>query len=272
MPAPKNFHQRLNGKIAIVTGAGSLGHGFGTGKAIACLFAAEGASVCLVDQQYERAAETLALITEAGGQAFVSTGDITDGAVCTRIVGETVERYGGVDILVNNVGISGAPGRLQDVDEASWDRVFDVNLKSAFLMSRSAVPNMIERGGGAIVNISSVAGIRGHGSAAYGSSKAALDAFTRELAVMYGRDRVRANAIAPGHIFTPMVQSMLDDEARERRRKIAPLPLEGDAWDVAMAALFLAGDESRFITGTCLPVDGGVTEVAALAAYDLVRK
>ncbi|MCP3712613.1 SDR family oxidoreductase [Paraburkholderia sp. CNPSo 3274] len=270
MPSPKVFYQRLSGKIAIVTGAGSLGQGYGTGKAIACLFAAEGASVCLVDQQYERAAETLALVTESGGQGFVCTGDITDAAVCARIVEETVERYGGLDILVNNVGISGAPGRLQDIDEASWDRVMDVNLKSAFLMSRSAVPHIVARRGGAIVNISSVAGIRSHGSAAYGSSKAGMVAFTRELAVMYGRDRVRANAIAPGHIFTPMVQSMLNETARERRRKIAPLPLEGDAWDVASAALFLASDESRFITGTCLPVDGGVTEVAALAAYDLV--
>ncbi|WP_244144835.1 SDR family NAD(P)-dependent oxidoreductase [Paraburkholderia tuberum] len=272
MPVPKIFHQRLSGKIAIVTGAGSLGRGFGTGKAIACLFAAEGASVCLVDQQYERAAETLALITEAGGRAFVSTGDITDGAVCARIVEETVQRYGGLDILINNVGISGAPGRLQDVDEASWDRVIDVNLKSAFLMSRSAVPKIVARGGGAIVNIGSIAGIRSHGSAAYGSSKAGMVGFTRELAVMYGRDQVRANAIAPGHILTPMVESMLDDKARERRRKIAPLPLEGDAWDVAAAALFLASDESRFITGTCLPVDGGVTQIAALAAYDLVQQ
>jgi NAD(P)-dependent dehydrogenase (short-subunit alcohol dehydrogenase family) len=272
MPSPTVFHQRLSGKVAIVTGAGSLGQGFGTGKAIACLFAAEGASVCLVDQQSERAGETLALITEAGGRAFVSAGDITDGAVCARIVDETVERYGGLDILVNNVGISGAPGRLEDVDEASWDRVIDVNLKSAFLMSRSAAPRIVARGGGAIVNVSSVAGIRSHGSAAYGASKAGMVAFTRELAVMYGRDLVRANAIAPGHIFTPMVKSMLNDELRERRRKIAPLPLEGDAWDIAAAALFLASDESRFITGTCLPVDGGVTEVAALAAYDLVQK
>ena len=270
MPSPKVFYQRLRGKIAIVTGAGSLGQGYGTGKAIACLFAAEGASVCLVDQQHQRAVETLELIAESGGQGFVCTGDITDVDVCARIVDETVDRYGGLDILVNNVGISGAPGRLQDLDEASWDRVMDVNLKSAFLMSRGAVPHIVARGGGAIVNISSVAGIRSHGSAAYGSSKAGMVAFTRELAVMYGRDRVRANAIAPGHIFTPMVHSMLDEAARERRRKMAPLPLEGDAWDVASAALFLASDESRFITGTCLPVDGGVTEVAALAAYDLV--
>jgi NAD(P)-dependent dehydrogenase (short-subunit alcohol dehydrogenase family) len=270
MPFPKAFHQRLNGKVAIVTGAGSLGEGYGTGKAIACLFAAEGAAVCLVDQQPERAAETLALITEAGGKAFVSAGDITDGTTCARIVDETVERYGGLDILVNNVGISGAPGRLEDIDEAAWNRVLDVNLKSAFLMSRSAAPKLVARGGGSIINISSVAGIRSHGSAAYASSKAGMVAFTRELAVMYGREFVRANAIAPGHIFTPMVQSMLNEKARERRRKIAPLPLEGDAWDIAAAALFFASDEARFITGTCLPVDGGVTEIAALAAYDLV--
>jgi NAD(P)-dependent dehydrogenase (short-subunit alcohol dehydrogenase family) len=272
MPYPKVFHQRLAGKVAIVTGAGSQGNGVGTGKAIACLFAREGASVCLVDQDAERAAETLAMIREAGGNAFVCAADVTDSHACARIVAATVERYSALHVLVNNVGVAGAGGRFDNLDEASWDRIIDVNLKSAFLMSRSAAPQLVADGGGAVVNVSSTAGIRSHGSAAYGSSKAGMIALTRELAVAYGRDGMRANAIAPGHILTPMVESMLDEQAKDRRRKIAPLGIEGDAWDVASAALFLASDEARFITGVCLPVDGGVTEIAALCAYELMQR
>ncbi|CAB3721681.1 SDR family NAD(P)-dependent oxidoreductase [Paraburkholderia rhynchosiae] len=272
MPFPKVFHQRLAGKVAIVTGAGSQGNGVGTGKAIACLFAREGASVCLVDRDEERAAETLAMIVEAGGNGFVCAADVTDSDACARVVAATVERYGALHILVNNVGVAGAGGHFENIDEASWDRIIDVNLKSAFLMSRAAAPHLVAGKNGAVVNVSSTAGLRSHGAAAYGSSKAGMIALTRELAVVYGRDGVRANAIAPGHIFTPMVESMLDEPAKERRRKVAPLGIEGDAWDVAAAALFLASDDARFITGACLPVDGGVTEVAALCAYDLIQQ
>ncbi|RKT14233.1 NAD(P)-dependent dehydrogenase (short-subunit alcohol dehydrogenase family) [Paraburkholderia sp. RAU2J] len=272
MPFPKIFYQRLAGKVAIVTGAGSQGNGVGTGKAIACLFAREGASVCLVDHDEDRAAETLAMIVEAGGSGFVCAANVTDSDACARVVAATVERYGALHILVNNVGVAGAGGRFENIDEASWDYIINVNLKSAFLMSRAAAPHLVAGGRGAVVNVSSTAGIRSHGAAAYGSSKAGMIALTRELAVVYGRDGLRANAIAPGHIFTPMVESMLDQQAKERRRKVAPLGIEGDAWDVAAAALFLASDEARFITGVCLPVDGGVTEVAALCAYDLVRQ
>lgn len=272
MPYPKAFHQRLAGKVAIVTGAGSQGSGVGTGKAIACLFAREGASVCLVDQSRERAAGTLAMIVDAGGNAFVCEADVTNGDACADVVAATVERYGELHLLVNNVGVAGAGGRLENLDEAAWDRIIDVNLKSAFLMSRSAAPHLVAGGAGAVINVSSTAGIRSHGAAAYGSSKAGMIALTRELAVMYGRDGVRANVIAPGHIFTPMVESMLDEEAKERRRKIAPLAIEGDAWDVAAAALFLASDEARFITGVCLPVDGGVTEIAALCAFEQMER
>jgi NAD(P)-dependent dehydrogenase (short-subunit alcohol dehydrogenase family) len=272
MPYPKAFHQRLAGKVAIVTGAGSQGHGVGTGKAIACVFAREGASVCLVDQNEERAVETLEMIREAGGNAFVCAADVTDGDACARVVAAVVDRYGALHVLINNVGVAGPGGRFETLDEASWDRIIDVNLKSAFLMCRSAAPQLVAGGGGAVVNVSSTAGLRSHGAAAYGSSKAGMIALTREMAVVYGRDGMRANAIAPGHIFTPMVESMLDEEAKERRRRVAPLAIEGDAWDVASAALFLASDEARFITGVCLPVDGGVTEIAALRAYDLMQR
>lgn len=272
MPMPKEFRGRLAGKIAIVTGAGSQGEGVGTGKAIAFVFAGEGARVCLVDREPERAEQTRAMIAEAGGAAFICAGDVTLGADCARIVAATVERYGTVDILLNNVGIGVAGGPIERLDEALWQRVMDVNLKSAVLMTKHAIPHMIAAGGGAIVNIASVAGLRAHGGGvAYGSSKAGLIALTRDLAVMYGRAGVRANVVAPGHIFTPLVAGMLDKKAREVRRKVAPLGIEGDAWDVAAAALFLASDEARFITGVCLPVDGGVVEIGPLSAYGLIE-
>ncbi len=273
MPIPQQYRARLLGKVAIVTGAGSQGAGVGTGKAIAVVMAGEGARVCLVDCEPTRAEETHALIRAAGGESFVCAGDVTRAADCERFVAETVERYGGVDILVNNVGIAGALGTFENFDEAAWDRVIDVNLKSAVLMSRFAVPQMIQRGGGAIVNISSIAGIRAHGgSFAYGPSKAAMNELSCELAVAYGRQGIRANTVAPGHIVTPLSQGLLGEEARAARRKVNTLAIEGDAWDVAAAALFLASDEARFITGVLMPVDGGVVQTGPLAAHALITQ
>jgi NAD(P)-dependent dehydrogenase (short-subunit alcohol dehydrogenase family) len=271
MPMPQEYRARLKGKVVIVTGAGSQGNGFGTGKAIAIVMAGEGAKVCLVDREPERAEETLALILAAGGEAFVSAGDVTQSADCERFVAETVQRFGGVDILVNNVGIAGAPGTFETFDEVAWDQVINVNLKSAVLMSRFAVPRMIQRGGGAIVNISSIAGIRAHGAFAYGPSKAAMNELSCELAVVYGRQGIRANTVAPGHIVTPLSQGLLGEAARAARRKVNTLGIDGDAWDVAAAALFLASDEARFITGVLIPVDGGVVETGPLAAHALIN-
>lgn len=273
MPIPQRFHARLPGKVAIVTGAGSLGDGVGTGKAIAFVLAGEGARVCLVDCEPQRAEETQALIRTAGGDAFVCAGDVTRAEDCEHVVAETERRYGGVDILVNNVGIAGAFGNFETFDEAAWDRVIDVNLKSAVLMSRYAVPQMIQRGGGAIVNISSIAGIRAHGGGfAYGPSKAAMNEFSCELAVAYGRQGIRANTVAPGHIVTPLSQGLLGDEARAARRKVNTLGVEGDAWDVAAAVLFLASDEARFISGVLIPVDGGVVQTGPLAAHAMITR
>jgi NAD(P)-dependent dehydrogenase (short-subunit alcohol dehydrogenase family) len=181
-----------------------------------------------------------------------------------------VSRYGRLDVLVNNVGIS-PPMRLETYDEALWSRVLDVNLKGAVLMSRAAVPVMSAGGGGAIVNISSIAGMRAHGSLAYGASKAAMAQLAREIAVAYGRQGIRANTVAPGHVMTSHVEHLIPPAMRETRRKVGPLNLEGDAWDVAAAVSFLASDEARFITGVELPVDGGVTAIAPLAAYELIR-
>lgn len=268
MPTPTRHYDRLGGKVALVTGAGSQGQGIGTGKAIACVFASEGARVCLIDRDSARAAETLHRIEAAGGNAFVHTADVTTEAGCQGAIEAVVSRYGQLDVLVNNVGLGAGGGKLDQLPPELFDTILQVNLRSAYLMSRSALPHLVAHRGN-VVNIVSTAGLRAHGAGAYGPAKAALLQFTREIAVTYGRDGVRANSIAPGHLFTPLVEQHLDAAARERRRKIAPLGIEGDAWDVALAALFLASEEARFITGVCLPVDGGVTEVAALSAHEM---
>lgn len=271
MPQPQHHHGRLKGKVALVTGAGAQGDGFGTGKAIAWQFAMEGALVGLVDNDAGRVDATRALIEAAGGQAFAMVGDVTGSADCQRFVQETVARYGRLDVLVNNVGVGLSGGRVEQLDEAVWDRVLDINLKSAVLMVKHALPHLLATQHGAVVNIASVAGVRAFGGGvAYGASKAGMVQMTRDLAVMYGREGLRANAVAPGHIFTPMVSGYFDEAAREVRRKVAPLALVGDAWDVAAATLFLGSDEARFITGVCLPVDGGVSEIGALAAHALI--
>ena len=270
MPEPTRYYGRLACRSAIVTGAGTEGNGVGTGRAIAVLLAGEGATVCLVDRETDRAEDTCRRIEQAGGKAFVAAGDVTSNEDCKRFVQEILDRTGRLDILVNNVGIS-QPVRLDDEDEVAWQRVIDVNLKSAMLMTRHAVPAMKANGGGSIINISSIAGVRAHGSVAYGPSKAAMAQFAQEIAVMHGRDGIRANTIAPGHIMTPHAMHVLPSEMRTMRRTVSPLGLEGDAWDIAMAVGFLASDESRFITGVILPVDGGVTEIGPLAAHALIN-
>lgn len=270
MPQPTAFHGRLKGRAAIVTGAGSSGPGFGCGKAIAFLFAREGASVLLVDIEKARAEETRALILDAGGVAQVIVADVTDSAGAARIAAACESHFGGCDILVNNVGVGAGGNRLETVDEADWRRSMDLNFSSAFQMSRAVIPLLLQRKGAAIVNIASVAGWRAHGSAAYGPAKAALLQLNRELALMYGSEGLRANAVVPGHLLTPMVESHLSEAAKDVRRRIAPLGIDGDAWDVAQAALFLAGPESRFITGAALAVDGGVSGIGPLAAWERV--
>jgi NAD(P)-dependent dehydrogenase (short-subunit alcohol dehydrogenase family) len=271
MPQPTHFNATLKGKVALVTGAGTEGDGIGIGRAIALLLAAEGAWVCLVDLSEESAKGTLQLIKEQGGEAFVATGDVTDRNQCARFVEETVKRYGRLDILVNNVGMPN-PVPLEAEDETAWHKAMDVNLTSAMLMSRYAVPEMSKEGGGSIINVSSIAGIRAHGSLAYGPSKAALAALSRELTVLYGRQGIRANTVAPGHMLTPLAERMLPTDMRAQRRDVGPLGVEGDAWDIAHAVRFLASDEARFITGVHLPVDGGVTEIGPLPAHALIEK
>lgn len=270
MPQPQHFNATLRGKVAIVTGAGTEGDGIGIGRAIAVVLAGEGARICLVDLNEERAEDTRQYIEQMGGEAFVATGDVTAREACARFVEETVKRYGCLDILVNNVGVATAVA-LEGDDEAAWSRVLQLNLTSAMLMSRYSVPAMIKNGGGSIINISSIAGIRAHGSLAYGPSKAAMAALARELAVLYGRQGIRANTVAPGHVLTPLAMSLLPAAMRAKRRNVGPLGIEGDAWDVAHAVRYLASDEARFITGVHLPVDGGVSEIGPMSAHALIE-
>jgi NAD(P)-dependent dehydrogenase (short-subunit alcohol dehydrogenase family) len=269
MPEPARYAGRLAGKVAIVTGAGAEGEAIGIGRAIAVVLAGEGARVCCVDLDPARAEATAARIRSQGGDAFAAAADVSRDADCERVVAEAAGRHGRLDVLVNNVGISPA-SKLEPFDEAVWTRVLDVNLKSVVLMCRHAVPRMAGGGGGSIVNISSIAGMRASGALAYGAAKAGMAQVSRDIALAYGRAGIRVNTIAPGHLLTAHIAPRLTAELRARRRKVAPLGIEGDAWDVAAAASFLASDEARFISGVELPVDGGLTAIAPLAGADLI--
>jgi NAD(P)-dependent dehydrogenase (short-subunit alcohol dehydrogenase family) len=248
---------RLAGKVAIVAGAGSRGPGLGNGKAAAILFAREGAAVLCVDVQKARAEETVGLIAGEGGRASAFAADVTRAADCRAMVAAALERHGGLHVLHNNVGIESRKDVLETTEE-DWDRVMAVDLKSMLLTTQAAIPAMAERGGGSIICVSSVAAMRGHGRTAYAAAKAGVIGFMRSVAAQVGRQGIRVNAIAPGMVWTPMVED-LGPEARERRRKASPLGTEGTGWDVGWAAVFLASDESRWITGQTLVVDGGVT-------------
>jgi NAD(P)-dependent dehydrogenase (short-subunit alcohol dehydrogenase family) len=248
---------RLATKVAIVTGAGSRGPGVGNGKAAAILFAREGARVLCVDQAKERAEETAGLIRAQGGEAEAFTADVTRAAECRAMVESAVDRWGGLDVLHNNVGIESRHG-LMETTEGEWDRVMAVDLKSMLLTTQAAVPAMEQRGGGSVICISSVAGLRGYGRTAYAAAKAGVIGFVTSVAVQLGPKGIRVNAIAPGTVWTPMVED-LGPEARERRRRATPLGTEGTAWDVGWGALYLASDESRWVTGQVLVIDAGLT-------------
>jgi NAD(P)-dependent dehydrogenase (short-subunit alcohol dehydrogenase family) len=252
---------RLEGMVAIVTGAGSRGPGVGNGKAAAVLFAREGARVALVDHILERAQETEAIIRAEGGEAFSLQADVTVDEDCRHVVDATVQRYGRLDILHNNVGISGG-GSVVEVDEAAWDRVMTVNVKSMMLTCKHAVPVMAAGGGGSIINISSLSALRPRGLTPYSTSKGAVIALTQAMAVDHAPQRIRVNCIAPGPVYTPMVAETMTPERRELRAKASLLGIEGNAWDIGWAAVFFASPESRWITGQVLPVDGGLTLTA----------
>lgn len=259
---------RLADKVAIVTGAGSSGPGWGNGKAAAALFAREGARVCCVDINMAAAEETAGIIAGEGGEAFAFAADVADGAAVKAMVDAVMARWGRIDVLHNNVGILAVGGPV-DLDEADWDRVTDVNLKSMFLTCKHVLPVMEAQGAGAIVNLSSIAGIRWSGVpyVVYSTTKGAVLAFTRSVALEYAARGIRANSILPGLMNTPMIVEPLKDsyaggdveEMIRLRDAQCPTGKMGDAWDVAHAALFLASDEAKYITGTELVVDGGIT-------------
>ena len=251
----------LDGKVALVTGAGSRGDGIGNGRAAAILLAREGVSVGLLDAVPEWAEATLAMIEKEGGRARVVVADVTDPEECRRAVAEVVAAFGRLDILVNNVGVGGPPGTAVEVDPEAWDQAIKVNLTSMMLMAKHAIPEMLKQGGGSIVNLSSVAGLRGgHPTLLYPTTKAAVIGLTRAMAAHHGPAGIRVNAIAPGMVYTPMVYSRgMSEEMREQRRKRSLLQTEGSGWDVGKAVVYLASDDARWVTGIVLPVDAGAT-------------
>ncbi len=250
---------RLAGKSAIITGAGSRAEGIGNGRATAILFGREGADILLVDRDESAVQTTLDMIRAEGNDAAIAVADVTATEDCARIVADAVSRYGKLDILHNNVGIGGR-GTVEQISEVEWDHVQRVNVTSMMLTCKHAIPALRENGGGAITNVSSIAALRPRGLTAYSVSKAAVATLTQALAVDHGRDHIRANCIMPGPVYTPMVYSTgMSDELRERRKNASLLKQEGEPWDIGWAAVFLASDEAKYVTGVILPVDGGVT-------------
>jgi NAD(P)-dependent dehydrogenase (short-subunit alcohol dehydrogenase family) len=256
----------LAGKVAIITGAGSRASGIGNGRAAAVLLAQAGMKVALVDAVADNLPETRDLVEQQGAECLELTADVSSAEECERVVATVVEAWGGVDVLFNNVGIVGPSGSVVDVDLEAWDRCFGINVTSMVLMSRFCIPHMRRRGGGSIINTSSIAGVLGaHPSVIYSATKGAVTNLTRAMAATHGPENIRVNALVPGFLHTPMVYGQgLSEEDRVRRRNVAPVGaggVEGSGWDVGEAVRFLAGEESRFISGVNLPIDGGLTAV-----------
>ncbi len=257
----ERIERDLAGKVAIVTGAGSRAEGIGNGRAASILLAAEGARVLLVDANRAWAERTRAMILQDGGEAEVQVGDVTKQEDCAAIVAAAKARWGRVDILVNNVGIGGAKGTAETVDLDEWNRGLLINVTSMMLMAKYAVPEMAAGGGGAIVNIASVAGLRGgNPNLLYPTSKGAVVQMTRAMAAHHARQKIRVNCVCPGMVYTPMMYANGMDEAmREARKMRSLLKTEGSGWDTGAAVLWLASGHARWVTGIVLPVDAGAT-------------
>jgi NAD(P)-dependent dehydrogenase (short-subunit alcohol dehydrogenase family) len=259
---------RLGDKVALISGAGCVGPGWGNGRAMAVRFAEEGASIFAVDREPQRLEETVERVRAAGGSIETHIADVTVSGAVAAMAKACVARFGRIDVLVNNVGGSAAGGPVE-LSEEVWDAQVDANLKSVFLACKHVIPIMERQGGGAIVNLASSSGLRWTGSAqvAYAATKAGVIQLSRVVAVQYAARGIRVNTVVPGQLHTPLVEARLagqragGDVEKLLAQRVARIPLAfmGDGRDTANAALFLASDEARFITGTEIVVDGGMT-------------
>jgi NAD(P)-dependent dehydrogenase (short-subunit alcohol dehydrogenase family) len=249
---------RLQDKVAVITGGAS-----GIGRESALLFAREGAAVLVVDLEAQGSADTVADITRAGGRARAFAADVSKAADCAAMIDEAEQAFGGVHVLFNNAGIMlGADDNAMTTAEDVWDKTMDVNAKGVFLGCKYGIPAIRRAGGGSIINTASFVAILGAATPqiAYTASKGAVLAMTRELAVIHAREKIRVNALCPGPLRTELLMKFLDTEAKRQRRLVhIPIGRFGEAAEIAQAALFLASDESSFVTGTDFLVDGGIT-------------
>ncbi len=249
----------LNGKVAIVCGGGAASDGIGNGRAASILLAHAGAKVVVVDHDLAAAKKTVELIKEFGGSAESSEADVTTDNGCKKVVDDALNFYGQIDVLDNNVGIAHS-GSVVEEEKEQWENLMKVNVTAMFLTSKYVIPEMEKTGGGSIVNISSISALRPRGLTAYSTSKGAVIALTKAMAIDHAKDGIRVNCVAPGPVYTPMVYAGgMSAEARERRRLSSALQIEGSGWDIGHAVVFLASSWARFITGQILVVDGGNT-------------
>lgn len=245
---------RLTGKVAIITGAAG-----GQGTVEAKLFAKEGAKVVVTDIQYDGLENVVAEIKSAGGEAVAVKHDVTSGEQWEKVVETAVKEFGKIDILINNAGITGQiQQNVEDLEIKDWNLIMDINIKGPFLGIKAVIPEMKKSGSGSIVNISSLSGIYGLGNPAYNSSKGGLRLLTKNIALDYGKYNIRSNSIHPGTIETPMIEEFVGNkEGRDAALMGIPMNVLGQPEDVAYAVLYLASDESKFVTGTELIIDGG---------------
>jgi NAD(P)-dependent dehydrogenase (short-subunit alcohol dehydrogenase family) len=250
----------IAGKVAIVTGGGAPDDGIGNGRAAALLLARSGAKVLVVDIEREPADQTVKMIADEGGAALAHIADVSDEKQCKGVVDAALEAWGRLDLLDNNVGIGGR-GSVVDTPSDLWRKVMTINVDSMFYMSKYAIPAMVETaGGGAIVNVSSISALRPRGLTAYSTSKGAVIALTRAMAVDHGPQQIRVNCVAPGPIYTPrMYTGQMTPAGREARRLASVMGREGVGWDIGHAVRFLLSEQARYITGQTLVVDGGAT-------------
>jgi hypothetical protein len=261
---------RLQDKVALVFGAGSSGPGWSNGKAAAVAYSREGAHVVAIDRVEQAARETAECIESEKNQALAIQADVTDTGSVVAAVEQAMRAYGRIDVLHNNVGTTVMGGPVE-LDEDVWKRSLDINLGSVYRTAKAVLPHMVRQGRGVIINISSLASIRwaGYPYFAYYAAKAAVNQATVALAMQYARQGIRANAILPGAVDTPLIYREISSqyssvkEMRAARDRAIPMGKMGTAWDIANAAVFLASDEAAFITGVCLPVDGGQSCVMA---------